>query len=236
MNFICLLNHENLVGETLLKGFSQLSDREVAVLINSSSDIDNSVDEGISSSLVSLCITNDNFEELIRSRLSDENIFIFNSKFINEFKKVDINYADDICGELNHLFRTIKALINILLREDKSGKFLFITTNPSISHSSDFPTSPIYDEAIHSLIRSLAKEFKSVHASFHGVCIEPVFEMIDKSELREYRREMRIYAMQKSPIKLDALVSFIKNLALTDLRLASGNIFYIAEGLDQMNF
>ena len=120
-------------------------------------------------------------------------------------------------------------------REDKRGKFLFITTNPSISHLSEFPISPIYDEAVHSLIRSLAKEFKSVHLAFHGICIEPIFEMLDKNELRDYRKKMKVYAMQKSPIKLEVLMAFIKNLALTDLRLASGNIFYIAEGLDQVN-
>ena len=59
--------------------------------------------------------------------------------------------------------------------------------------------------------------------------------MLDKNELRDYRKKMKVYAMQKSPIKLEVLMAFIKNLALTDLRLASGNILYIAEGLDQAN-
>lgn len=215
MNFISLLNHENVVGEALLKGFSQLLDTEVAILTNS---------------------TNDNFEEFIKSKLKDDNIFIFNSKFINELKEVDINYSDKICAQLNSLFRTIKILISAVLLRDKRGKVLFITTNPGISHSSDFPISPIYDEAIHSLIRSLAKEFKSDQIAFHGICVEPIFEMIDKAELKSYRKKMKVYGTQKSPIKLDALVSFIRNVALTDLRLSSGNIFYIAEGLDQMNF
>jgi len=234
VNFVCLLNHENMVGAALLKGFLPLLNIEVAILTNPSSGIGNSAG-GLNSGLVSLCMENDNFEELIKVKLGDDNIFIFNSKFINELKEVDINYSDKICGELNHLFRTIKALINILRREDKRGKFLFITTNPSISHLSEFPISPIYDEAVHSLIRSLAKEFKSVHLAFHGICIEPIFEMLDKNELRDYRKKMKVYAMQKSPIKLEVLMAFIKNLALTDLRLASGNILYIAEGLDQAN-
>ncbi len=234
MNFVCLLNHKNVVGETLLKGFSELLDTEVAILTNSTASLDN-LKDGQSFDSNFLSISNDNFEELIKSKLKDNNIFIFNSKFINELEEIDINYSDKICGELNHLFRTIKALINILRREDKRGKFLFITTNPSISHSSKFPISPIYDEAIHSLIRSLAKEFKAAQVAFHGICIEPIFEMLDKNELRDYRKKMKVYAMQKSPIKLEVLTAFIKNLALTDLRLASGNILYIAEGLDQVN-
>lgn len=235
VNFVCLLNHKNVVGETLLKGFSNLLDTEVAVLTNHSSAADNTINERLSTGLVSLCLANDSFEELIKSKLKDDNIFIFNSKFINELEEVDINYSEKICGELSHLFRTIKALINILRREDKRGKFLFITTNPSISNSSKFPISPIYDEAIHSLIRSLTKEFKSAQIAFHGICIEPICEMLDRNELRDYRKKMKVYAMQKSPIKLEVLTAFIKNLALTDLRLASGNILYIAEGLDQVN-
>ena len=218
VNCVGLFNYENAVGEALLKGFSPLLDTEVAVLTNSPN------------------IVNYNFAELIKNKLKDDNTFIFNSKFVNELKEVDIHYADKICDELNHLFRTIKILINALLLADKRGKMLFITTNPSISHSSGFPISPIYDEAIHALIRSLAKEFKPAQIAFHGICVEPIFEMIDKSELRDYRKKMKVYGMQKSPIKLEALVSFIKNVASTDLRPSSGNIFYIAEGLDQMNF
>jgi len=236
VNFVCLLNHENVVGETLLKGFSNLLDTEVAVLTNHSSAADNTINERLNVGLVSLCTANDNFEEIIKSKLNEDNIFIFNSRFINELEEVDINYSDRVCDELNNLFRVIKVLITNLHKEDKRGKFLFITTNPSISHSSEFPISPIYDEAIHSLIRSLAKEFRSNQLAFHGICIEPIFEMIDKNELRNYRKKMKVHGMQKSPIKLDALASFIRNLAMTDLRLTSGNIFYIAEGLDQMNF
>ena len=235
MNFVGLINHENAVGEALLKGFSQLLDTEVAVLTNSTASADNPKDEQNFGS-VSLSAADENFADLIKSKLKDDNVFIFNSKFINELKEVDINYSDQICVELKHLFRTIKILINALLLADKRGKILFITTNPSISHSSDFPISPIYDEAVHSLIRSLAKEFKSAQIAFHGICVEPIFEMIAQSELRDYRKKMKVYAMQKSPIKLEALTAFIKNLVLTDLRLASGNIFYVAEGLDQANF
>lgn len=213
VNFVCLFNHENVVGEALLKGFSGNLDTEV-----------------------SLNIANDNFEEFIKSKLKDDNILIFNSKFINELKEVDIYYSDRICAQLNSLFRILKIFLKILLTQGKRGKILFITTNPSISHSSGFPVSPIYDEAVHSLVRSLAKEFKPAQVAFHGICVEPIFEMLDKNELKGYRKKMKVYGMQKSPMKLDALVSFVKNVALTDLRLSSGNIFYIAEGLDQMNF
>ena len=212
MKFVCVFNHQNVVGETLVKGFSGLLDTGLVVTTGPLSD------------------------ELVKDKLKEDNIFIFNSKFVNELKEVDIHYSDKVCDQLNGLFRTIKKLIHVLLTEGKRGKFLFITTNPSISHASSFPISPIYDEAVHSLIRSLAKEFKSSQLVFHGICIEPVFEMLEKKEIREYQKKMKVYAMQKRPIKLEALMGFIKNVALTDLGLASGNIFYIAEGLDQVNF
>ncbi len=236
MNFICLQNHKNLVGDAILKEFSPLLNTEVAVLQDSCSEENNAIAPQQDPNLTSLFFEDGRFEEMVKIRLTENNIFIFNSKFINELQEVSINYSDKICDELNNLFRTIKALISVLHREDKKGKFLFITTNPGISHSCEFPISPIYDEAVHSLIRSLAKEFKSVQISFHGICIEPIFEMVDKSELRNYRRKMKVYAMQKSPIKLAVLVSLIKNLALIDFRLTSGNILYVAEGLDQVNF
>lgn len=214
-NFVGLFNHENAVGEALFRGFSRLLETEAAVLTD---------------------VTAENFENLIKSKLKDDNVFIFNSQFMDELKGVDLDYSDKICLELNHLFRTLQTLIKALLVKDKRGKFLFITTNPSVSHCLDFPISPIHDEAIHSLIRSLAKEFKSAQIAFHGICVEPIFEMVDKIELQSYRKKMKVYGLQKSPIKLDALVSFVKNVALTDFRPSSGHIFYIAEGLDQMNF
>jgi hypothetical protein len=211
VNFVGLINHENMVGETLLKSFSGLSNTEVAVL------------------------TNANLGELIKEKLQDDNFFIFNSRFINELEEVDINYTEKVCSELNNIFRVIKGLIHNLHKADKRAKFLFITTNPGISHLVSFPVSPIYDEAIHSLVHSLAKEFRPSQFAFHGICIEPISEMLDKDELRNYRRKMKVHGMQKNPIRLDALTSFIKNLAFTDFRLASGNIFYIAEGMDQVN-
>jgi len=217
MNLIGVVNPKNVVGEALLKSFSDLPGAEAFAMTVNSFDIED-------------------FEDLIRTKLKEDNIFIFNSKFTDELKEVDINYADRVCAELGDLFRAIKKLTNLLLREGKKGKFIFITTNPSISHSSSFPISPIYDGAVHSLVRSLAKEFKSTQLIFHGVCIEPVCEMINESELRDYQRRMKVYAMRKRPIRLEALADFIKNVALTNLGLSSGSIFYIGEGLDQLNF
>lgn len=209
MNFICLHSQNNLVEQAIAQEFSNFHDTNFLML----NDIC-SLDE----------------------HLTENNIFIFNSRFVNELQDINVNYADKICEELGRLFKIIKMMIGSLQRADKTGKFIFITTNPGISHATAFPISPIYDEAIHSLVRSLAKEFKSAQIAFHGICLEPVFEMIDQCELRDYRKKMKVYAMQKSPLRMAALISLIKSLVVADFRLTSGNILYIAEGLDQVNF
>ena len=209
MNFICLHSQNNLVEQAIAQEFSSFHDTNFLML----KDIC-SLDE----------------------HLTENNIFIFNSRFVNELQDINVNYADKICEELGRLFKIIKMMIGSLQRADKTGKFIFITTNPGISHATAFPISPIYDEAIHSLVRSLAKEFKSAQIAFHGICLEPVFEMIDQCELRDYRKKMKVYAMQKSPLRMAALISLIKSLVVADFRLTSGNILYIAEGLDQVNF
>jgi hypothetical protein len=209
MNFICLHSQNNLVEQAIAQEFSNFHDTNFLML----KDIC-SLDE----------------------HLTENNIFIFNSRFVNELQDINVNYADKICEELGRLFKIIKMMIGSLQRADKTGKFIFITTNPGISHATAFPISPIYDEAIHSLVRSLAKEFKSAQIAFHGICLEPVFEMIDQCELRDYRKKMKVYAMQKSPLRMAALISLIKSLVVADFRLTSGNILYIAEGLDQVNF
>lgn len=209
MNFICLHSQNNLVEQAIAQEFSKFEDTDFMMLKDS-------------------C--------LLEKHLTENNIFIFNSNFFNELQDVNINYADRICEELCQLFQRIKMVIGLLQRADKTGKFIFITTNSGISHATAFPISPIYDEAIHSLVRSLAKEFKSAQIAFHGICLEPVFEMIDQCELRDYRKKMKVYAMQKSPLRMAALISLIKNLVVADFRLTSGNILYIAEGLDQVNF
>ncbi len=209
MNFVCLHSQNNLVEQAIAQEFSKFEDTDFMML-------------------------EDNC--LLEKHLTENNIFIFNSRFVNELQDVNVNYADRICEELGQLFQRIKMIVGLLQRADKTGKFIFITTNPGISHATAFPISPIYDEAVHSLVRSLAKEFKSAQIAFHGICLEPIFEMIDKSELRDYRKKMKVYAMQKSPLKMAALICLIKNLAVADFRLTSGNILYISEGLDQGNF
>ena len=236
MNLVCLNSYKNLLGQAILKEFLSLGDTKVIIFQESYPEKNHEISDSQVVDALKLSITDEGFEAFIKDSLSENNIFIFNSNFIDEMKQVGLSYSQAICDQLNELFKSIKLIISILNREGKSGKFLFITTNPGISHSCNFPTSPIYDEALHALIRSLAKEFKSSQIAFHGICTESIFEMVDKSELRDYRRKMKVYAMQKSPVKLAVLVALIKNLALTDFRLTSGNILYVAEGLDQVNF
>lgn len=236
MHLVCLSRYNNLVGQEILREFLSVDDTQLAVF-QESSDLENEkVFEAVTFDALKLPTTDAGFESLIKERLTDENVFIFNSCFAEEMKLLDTGYSQTICDQLNNLFRIIKIITSLLHREGRRGKFLFITTNPGISHCCNFPTSPIYDESVHSLVRTLAKEFRSQNISFHGICTEAVFEMVSKDELRDYRRKMKVYGVQKSPVKLSELTALVKNIALTDFRLASGNILYVGEGLDQGNY
>lgn len=215
-NFIGLFNRENILGEKIYKTLSELSETTVVTSISNTIDA--------------------SFREKIKMSQGDNGVFIFNSNFTNELNEIGFEYSEKICAELGSLFKTLKELCLFSIQTGIKTKFIFITTNPSVSSMSKFPVSPIYDEAIHSLIRSLAKELKPFGLSFLGICTEPIFELISKEELRNYRKGMRIYAFKKSPIKLNEFASLIKNLVLNDFSLTSGNIFYIGEGLDPMNF
>lgn len=234
MNLVCILNHENIIGKALLDKFLQVPNTDILIIKRPFPDkIDNDINYP---ELPSIFENDCNFECIIRERLKANNVFIFNSRLINEMDEVNINYADRIYADLNILFRSTKKLCSILVKEGKGGKFLFITINPSISHMSKFPISPIYDEAVHSLIRSLTKELKPFDLVFNGVCIEPIWELLNDDERKYYRKKMKLYAAKKNPIKLNELADFIKSITLADLSLTSGNIFYIAEGADQANF
>jgi hypothetical protein len=215
-NFIGLFNKKNMLGEELFKALSLME--ETTMIATASNAID------------------PDFREKIKISQNDNGVFVFNSSFINELDEISLEYSERICAELSTLFKTIKELSIIFMQAGAKAKFIFITTNPSISSMSRFPISPIYDEAAHSLIRSLAKELKPFNLSFFGICTEPIFEFISKEELRNYRKSMKIYALKKIPVKIKEFVSLIKNIALTDFSLASGNVFYIGEGLDPMNF
>lgn len=215
-NFVGLFNSNNLLGEKILEDLSKEGETDVTS----------------SPSLI--------MDPSFRKRMSldpqGNNIFIFNSGFLNEPKIIDIEYSERISIELGNLFDTLKELINLSIQSGICSKFLFITTNPSISHMSSFPISPICDEAIHSLLRSLAKELKPFNLSFYGICTEPIFELVDRAEMKTYRKSMKIYALKKSPIKIQKLISLIRKVAFFDFTLISGNVLYVGAGLDQMNF
>lgn len=236
MNLVCLSNHDNLVGQAILREFSAVENTRLAILQEPFCAANEKVPELLTSDALKLPINGPGFESLIKDRLTTENVFIFNSRFTEEMKCLDIIYSQAICDQFHNLFRIIKIIIGLLHRESQRGKFIFVTTNPGITHGCNFPTSPVYDEGVHSLVRTLAKEFKSQNISFHGICAEAVFEMVAKDELRDYRKKMKVYGAQKSPVKLSELTALVKNIALTDFRLASGNILYVGEGLDQGNY
>jgi hypothetical protein len=147
-----------------------------------------------------------------------------------------VPYNQTIQAHFTTLFYILQQLSRECIQKNIKAKFVFLTVNPSIRHVSMFPTAPIRDEGIHAFVKSLAKELKPFNLSFYGVCTEPIFEFLEKEEIRNYRKNMKVYALKKSPIKLQELFSFIKEIAFNDLTLASGNILYVGEGLDPANF
>lgn len=231
MSFVVLFNPNNAVGEEILKIFRGDKNSLFALIPpwlgkeNTSSLALTEMED------VPADTYNDNFEETIRSELQENNIFIFNSEFIDECKAMSKGYADKLSLKLKFIFKIVKSLCKLLIGKNKGGKFFFITVNPGVSNILDFPTAPIYDEAIHSFLRSLAKEFNPFNLIFNGLCVEPVLELMDKSELRTYRNKMKIYAMKKDPIKAQELAAFIKNISINNLSLSSGNIYCLGQGM-----
>ena len=155
----------------------------------------------------------------------DENVFIFNTKFSNEIDLLDEKYASELCHEFQEIFKLTKAICSKLLEDGKKGKFVFLTVNSSLANVSNFPAAPIRDEAIHSFVKSLAKEMSSFGIIFNVLCIDPIFEMFDINELKLYRKNMKSFSSQKSPMKLEDVVELIKHIISSDSTLLSGMVY-----------
>ena len=163
--------------------------------------------------------------------IQDENIFLFNTKFLNEIDFLNENYAASLCENLNEIFDFTNNICKFLIETGKKGKFVFITVNPTLGNIFDFPIAPINDEAIHSFVKSLVKEITPFNILVNAVCIDPIFEMLDKEQLRNYRKKMRIYSIQKSPTRIQEILDSIRYILANDSHLFSGKIYYLGEGM-----
>jgi len=202
MSLVFIKNNENIVGERLIDFFSK--DKTNTLLFKKTFQLEN-----------------------IKSELQDENIFIFNSKFLNEIELLNEDYASEICENLNEIFRLTKYICQALIESGKKGKFVFITVNSSIQNILDINTSPITDEAIHSFVKSIAKEMSPFNIVFNAVCINPIAEMLAPEQIRSYRKKMNIFGPKKLPLKLEELIESINYITTNKSMLFSGQIYFL---------
>ena len=202
-NFIFIHNTNNLLGEKLISSFK---------------------DNPLNSIVI-------NEYKNIKSKLQEDNIFIFNTDFTNELKNLTEDYADQLCNKLENIFKMLQSITNELIYAEKKGKFLFITTNPKTLNLVDAPCAPIYDEAIFSLVKSLTKELNSFNLRFNAITLDSIFEEMDKTSLRNYAKKMKPIASRKTPTKLDALINQIHEIVFSNSNLLSGTIYNIGEGM-----
>ncbi|MDR0675603.1 MAG: hypothetical protein LBF97_00990 [Elusimicrobiota bacterium] len=163
--------------------------------------------------------------------LKDDNIFIFNTDFSDEYKEFGENYIDKVVLKLNEIFEITKNLCVKLIENRQKASFYFFTVNPTIYKAIDFPVAPIFDEAIHSFIKSMAKEMTSFDIYFYGICLDPIFEMLNIEQIKSYRKIMSIYSLRKAPTKINDLLNTIQIFFKNRTKLFSGNIYNIGDGM-----
>ncbi len=169
--------------------------------------------------------------ESLAPRLTDSNWFVFNSDFLNEKEQIHPQYADQVIQKLGAVFKLMKGLTALLIKENKTAKFVFITVNTEVIHLIDFPVAPIYDEAIHSFSKSLAHELSPFGLDVYSVCTEPILEILNKDEIRSYRKKMKIFSTQKSPIKAEQVAEFVYQLLNASMGMLSGSTLCIGQGM-----
>jgi short-subunit dehydrogenase involved in D-alanine esterification of teichoic acids len=202
MRAIFLYNSKNLLGESLIEFF----------LKDESNVVETTFDD-------------------FKDKMQDENVFIFNTSFLNEIDLINENYANEIIENLDKIFELTNLICKCLIETGKKGKFVFITTNPSLGNIIDFPTAPINDEAIHSFVKSLTKEMTPFNIIVNAVCVEPILEMLDKDELKIYRRKMKFYGVKKAPMKISEFLDAMQYVLANESHLFSGKIYYLGEGM-----
>ncbi|MCP3659182.1 MAG: hypothetical protein GY830_02225 [Bacteroidetes bacterium] len=159
---------------------------------------------------------------------NEQNTFIFNTYLNNEtLKESEIN---TIIAKLDKLFQTTQIIISRQVHTNKSAKFFFITTNSRLHNITDFKYAPIYDEAVHSFVKSMSKEFNAFNLNFNAICLDPIAEMLTKPEKRTYGLNMRNIVTKKTPTKLDELMLLLKELITAKTSLLSGTVFTVGAG------
>ena len=169
-------------------------------------------------------------------KLGIDNIFIFNSEFINEEDQNELEYTEYMINYLNKLFEMIKSISKKIISENKEGKIIFLTSNSNIQHFIKYPTSPTLDEAKHSLIRSLSKEFSAFKVSVFGLCLDPINEIISDFKLiKKYKKSMSLHGMKKLPININDIKNSIEMLIDSQSEIISGNIILVGKGSVYVN-
>lgn len=213
MRSVFLYNTNNFVGESLV-GFFSNNDQNTVLIADKFS------------------------AEKLQKNIQDENIFILNSQFFDEKNLLDLepNYSTILCNSLNKIFESTQNIVKLLTSSNKPGKLIFITVTPSLNNifdaDSTFPTAPIHDEAIHSFVKSLSKEISPFNITTTAISLEPIFEMLDKETLKTYRKKMKVYAIKKSPMKINELMTAVEYIASNNSHLFSGKVHYLGEGME----
>ncbi len=227
MRLVFIQNWQNELGKSLINNFLRNSQNKIILADENKKVYNDFGDEKNIEILQDLDSVKNFFQD------QDENIFIFNTKFINELENADENYISELNFELQRTFETVKILCKNLLDANRKGKFIFLTVNPTLNLAIDFPIAPIHDEAIHSFIKTLAKEMSALDFTFNAICLEPIFEMLTRDQIKSYRRKMQIYATRKNPVSFDELFNFIEYVSLSTTNILSGAIFYIGSGMSE---
>lgn len=223
MNLFFLENIDNFLGRHFIEYFSNKKDNKLFIL---DKYIFNSENKFIENDIKIL----ENYLN-IEKFLSEENIFVFNTNFINEYENFNEKYIDELISDLNSKFEMVKFICRKLIENKQKATFYFFSINTTLHNAIDFPIAPIRDESIFSFIKSISKEMTSFDIFFNGVCIDPIFEMLTKDQIRNYRRNMSLYSLRKNPTKIQDLLKFIENLFLNRTKLSSGSIYNIGDGM-----
>ena len=161
--------------------------------------------------------------------LEEENTFIFNS-ILNDEIVNEIN-IENILFQLDKTFTQVQQIIKILLKNQKKAKFIFITTNSKLNNIVNFHYAPIYEESIYAFVKSLTKEFNPFKLSFNALALEPIAEMIEKDDKKNYRRKMKNIALRKTPTKIEDFLVLLDEIIHSKSKLLSGTVLSVGEGL-----
>ena len=175
-------------------------------------------------------LTPDKLSE-VQTELAEENAFIFLPSLKDE-SNIDESYGPIIQRRLFTVYKVTKTLSRMLLDQEVSARFLYLTTAPGLYGLIDYPFCPIYDLAIHSLVKSLGKELTAMGLRFSCLCTEPLMSILDKKEIRAYRNKMRVIAAKKTPIKNSEIMALIHHFAFKQNHMLSGNIISAGAGTE----